>query len=189
MDMTKPVALFIFGTRPEGIKMAPIIKAFRASDLFDTRVCITAQHREMLDSVMEFFDIEVDYDLDVMKPNQNLISLTGDILLGLRKVMDDLKPRYVFVQGDTTTTMAGAIAGLYAQAQVCHVEAGLRTWNKWAPFPEESNRCMTGAIADWHFPPTTTSEQNLLRENVDPAKVIVTGNTVIDALIEGRKNR
>ncbi|MCB0761380.1 MAG: UDP-N-acetylglucosamine 2-epimerase (non-hydrolyzing) [Flavobacteriales bacterium] len=183
--MTKPVALFIFGTRPEGIKMAPIIKAFRASDLFDTRVCITAQHREMLDSVMEFFDIEVDYDLDVMKPNQNLISLTGDILLGLRKVMDDLKPRYVFVQGDTTTTMAGAIAGLYAQAQVCHVEAGLRTWNKWAPFPEESNRCMTGAIADWHFPPTTTSEQNLLRENVDPAKVIVTGNTVIDALIEG----
>ena len=185
MDMTKPVALFIFGTRPEGIKMAPIIKAFRASELFDTRVCITAQHREMLDSVMEFFDIEVDYDLDVMKPNQNLISLTGDILLGLRKVMDDLKPRYVFVQGDTTTTMAGAIAGLYAQAQVCHVEAGLRTWNKWAPFPEESNRCMTGAIADWHFPPTTTSEQNLLRENVDPAKVIVTGNTVIDALIEG----
>jgi UDP-N-acetylglucosamine 2-epimerase (non-hydrolysing) len=185
MDLNKPKVLFIFGTRPEGIKMAPIIKAFRACDCFDTKVAVTGQHREMLDSVMKFFDIEVDFDLDVMKPNQNLISLTGDVLLGLRKVMDEVKPKYVFVQGDTTTTMAGAIAGMYAQAQVCHVEAGLRTWDKWAPFPEESNRCITGSIAYWHFPPTSTSEANLLKENVSPTKIVVTGNTVIDALYEG----
>lgn len=184
-DMNRTNVLFIFGTRPEGIKMAPLIKEFRKNDCFDTKVCVTAQHREMLDATMEFFDIDVNYDLDVMKPNQNLISLTGNILLGLRPIMDEFKPKYVFVQGDTTTTMAGSIAGMYAGAQVCHVEAGLRTWNKWAPFPEESNRCITGAVADWHFPPTTTSEQNLLTENVSAEKIVVTGNTVIDALHEG----
>ncbi len=183
--MKKSKVLFIFGTRPEGIKMAPLIKEFQSSELFDSRVCVTGQHREMLDSTLEFFNIQKDYDLDVMKPNQNLINLTGAILEGLKPVFDSFKPDYVFVQGDTTSTMAGSIAGMYAGAQVCHIEAGLRTGNKWAPFPEESNRKITGAVADWHFPPTTTSRDNLLVENVDPSTVVVTGNTVIDALLDG----
>ncbi len=185
--MRKSKVLFIFGTRPEGIKMAPLVKQFQNSELFDTKVCVTGQHREMLDDTLTFFDIEKDYDLKVMKPNQNLINLTGAILEGLKPVFEKFKPNYVFVQGDTTSTMAGSIAGMYAGAQVCHVEAGLRTGNKWAPFPEESNRRITGSIADWHFPPTNTSRDNLLKENIDPAKVVVTGNTVIDALMDGIK--
>jgi len=183
--MKKTKVLFIFGTRPEGIKMAPLVKAFSASDDFTTKICVTGQHREMLDSTLDFFDLQKDFDLNVMTKNQNLVSLTASILNGLKPVLDDFKPKYVFVQGDTTSTMAGSIAAMYSGAEVCHVEAGLRTGNKKAPFPEECNRMITGAVADWHFPPTSTSRDNLLKENIDPSRVLITGNTVIDALLEG----
>jgi len=175
--------LFIFGTRPEAIKMAPLVKAFQAeSKSFESKVCITAQHREMLDQVLGFFDIEPDYDLDLMKPNQNLYLLTADIIKYLKPVLEDFNPDYVYVHGDTTTTMAASIAAFYSGAKICHVEAGLRTYNKLSPFPEEINRSLTGRIADFHFAPTSTSRQNLLNENIDADKVLVTGNTVIDAL-------
>lgn len=175
--------LIIFGTRPEAIKMAPLIREFhKTPEKFDTRVCVTAQHREMLDQVLSFFDIKPEYDLDLMKPNQNLFSLTSDIIMGLKPVFEDFSPDYVFVHGDTTTTMAASIAAFYAGAKVCHVEAGLRTFNKKSPFPEEMNRCITGVVADIHFAPTKTSEENLLKENKSPMSVVVTGNTVIDAL-------
>lgn len=177
--------LIVFGTRPEAIKMAPLVKEFNKNkELFDTRVCVTAQHREMLDQVLDFFEIIPDFDLDLMKPNQNLYSLTSDIILGLKPVLEEFKPDYVYVHGDTTTTMATSIASFYSGAKVCHVEAGLRTHNKCSPFPEEINRQITGRIADIHFAPTVTSKENLLKENVMPDSVIVTGNTVIDALIE-----
>ncbi|KAF2334159.1 non-hydrolyzing UDP-N-acetylglucosamine 2-epimerase [Flavobacterium ginsenosidimutans] len=180
--------LIIFGTRPEAVKMAPLIKEFnKFSDKFDTKVCVTGQHREMLDQVLDFFDIQPDYDLNLMKVNQNLYSLTADIILELKMILEDFKPDYVYVHGDTTTTMAASIAAFYSGTKVCHVEAGLRTYNKWAPFPEEINRQITGRIADFHFAPTVISEQNLLQENVDPSKIIVTGNTVIDALIDSSK--
>tara|TARA_E500000331_G_scaffold353101_1_gene403087 strand:+ start:470 stop:1582 length:1113 start_codon:yes stop_codon:yes gene_type:complete len=177
--------LIVFGTRPEAIKMAPVVKAFKATHHFETRVCVTAQHREMLDQVLEFFDITADYDLDLMKPNQNLYNLTGEIINGLKPVLEELKPDFVFVHGDTTTTMAASIAGFYSGAKVCHVEAGLRTHNKYAPFPEEINRQLTGRIADFHFAPTKQSKQNLINENVDEDSILVTGNTVIDALLFG----
>ena len=177
--------LIIFGTRPEAIKMAPLVKEFlKYPEQFNTKVCITAQHREMLDQVLDFFEIKADYDLDLMKPNQNLYSLTGDIINGLKPVLEDFKPNYVFVHGDTTTTMASSIAAYYSGAQVCHVEAGLRTHNKWSPFPEEMNRQITGRITDIHFAPTSVSQENLLSENIDKATILVTGNTVIDALLE-----
>lgn len=179
--------LIIFGTRPEAIKMAPLVKEFQKHSEFETKVCVTAQHREMLDQVLNFFDIQPDYDLDLMKPNQNLYSLTGDIILELKEVLEDFQPDYVYVHGDTTTTMAASIAGFYSGAQICHVEAGLRTHNKRAPFPEEINRQITGRIADYHFAPTTASEQNLLKENIDPKTILVTGNTVIDALMDSSK--
>lgn len=180
--------LIVFGTRPEAIKMAPLVQEFKKhADKFDTRVCVTAQHREMLDQVLEFFDIVPEYDLNLMKPNQNLYSLTGDIILELKEVLEDFQPDYVYVHGDTTTTMAASIAGFYSGAQICHVEAGLRTHNKRAPFPEEINRQITGRIADYHFAPTTASEQNLLKENIDPKTILVTGNTVIDALMDSSK--
>ena len=157
--------LIIFGTRPEAIKMAPLVQAFlKFPKQFETKVCITAQHREMLDQVMDFFEIKADYDLDLMKPNQNLYSLTGDILNGLKPVLETFKPDYVFVHGDTTTTMAGSIASFYSGAKVCHVEAGLRTFDRKYPFPEEFNRQLTGKIADYHFAPTTLSQKNLLQE-------------------------
>lgn len=176
--------LLIFGTRPEAIKMAPLVKAFQKDNSFKTKVCVTAQHRQMLDQVLEFFAIVPDYDLDLMKPNQNLYTLTADIIVGLKSVLEDFQPHYVFVHGDTTTTMAASIASFYAGAKVCHIEAGLRTFNKYAPFPEEINRQVTGRIADYHFAPTPTSKQNLLREYIAEDTILVTGNTVIDALLE-----
>jgi UDP-N-acetylglucosamine 2-epimerase (non-hydrolysing) len=177
--------LIVFGTRPEAIKMAPLVKEFlKDKDCFDTRVCVTAQHREMLDQVLDFFDIKPDYDLDLMKPNQNLYTLTSDIILGLKLILEDFKPDYVYVHGDTSTTMAASIAAFYSGAKVCHVEAGLRTHNKYSPFPEEINRQVTGRIADIHFTPTITSKQNLVLENIAESSISITGNTVIDALLQ-----
>ena len=176
--------LLIFGTRPEAIKMAPLIKEFdKNQEVFETRVCLTAQHREMLDQVINFFEIQPDYDLNLMKPNQNLYSLTADIITGLKPILEDFKPDYVYVHGDTTTSMASSIAAFYSGAKVCHIEAGLRTHNMYSPFPEEMNRCVTGVIADIHFSPTETSKNNLLVENKKADNIIVTGNTVIDALL------
>ncbi len=181
--MKKIKNLIVFGTRPEAIKMAPLVKQFgKHTDEFDTKVCITAQHREMLDQVLEFFEIIPDYDLDLMKPNQNLFSLTANIIEGLKPVLEEFKPDFVYVHGDTTTTMATSIAAFYAGAKVCHVEAGLRTFNMQSPFPEEMNRCVTGVVSNIHFSPTTTSKENLLLENKKPESIVVTGNTVIDAL-------
>lgn len=175
--------LIIFGTRPEAIKMAPLVKEFlKNKNEFETKVCITAQHREMLDQVLSFFEIKPDYDLDLMKPNQNLYSLTADIIINLKPILEEYKPDYVYVHGDTTTTMAASIASFYSGAQVCHVEAGLRTFNKRSPFPEEVNRSIAGSVSDYHFAPTTTSKQNLLNENISENNILVTGNTVIDAL-------
>jgi|SRR5690554_2089562 len=163
--------------------MAPLVKEFsKHSEAFETKVCITAQHREMLDQVLTFFEITPDYDLDLMKPNQNLYSLTADILTNLKPILEEFKPDYVYVHGDTTTTMAASIAAFYSGAKVCHIEAGLRTFNKRSPFPEEINRSIAGSISDYHFAPTITSQQNLLNENIDPLTILVTGNTVIDAL-------
>lgn len=176
--------LIIFGTRPEAIKMAPLVKQFQKEEKFETKVCVTAQHREMLDQVLDFFEIKPDFDLDLMKPNQNLYSLTSDIILGLKPILEEFQPDYVYVHGDTTTTMAASIAAFYADAKVCHVEAGLRTHNKLSPFPEEINRQVTGRIADFHFAPTIQSKNNLILENVSEHCIIITGNTVIDALLE-----
>lgn len=175
--------LIVFGTRPEAIKMAPLVKEFSKNTNFDTKVCVTAQHREMLDQVLDFFEISPDYDLDLMKPNQSLYSLTADIISGLKDVLEDFKPDFVYVHGDTTTSMAASIAGFYSGAQVVHVEAGLRTHNKRSPFPEEANRQITGRIADIHLAPTEASKENLLNENIDENSITVTGNTVIDALL------
>lgn len=176
--------LFIFGTRPEAIKMAPVIHEFKKENSFETKVCVTAQHREMLDQVLDFFNIDVDYDLNLMSPGQNLYGLTALIITELKAVLEDFNPDYVFVHGDTTTTMASSLASFYNGSKVCHVEAGLRTFNKRSPFPEEINRVLTGHIADYHFAPTETSFSNLIEEKIDRNTVIVTGNTVIDALIE-----
>ncbi|WP_289037839.1 UDP-N-acetylglucosamine 2-epimerase (non-hydrolyzing) [uncultured Zobellia sp.] len=175
--------LIIFGTRPEAIKMAPLVKEFQKNnDFFETRVCITAQHREMLDQVLSFFEITPDYDMDLMKPNQNLYTLTSDIITGLKPIIEEFKPDYVYVHGDTTTTMASSIAAFYSGACVCHVEAGLRTFNMRSPFPEEMNRSVTGVISNIHFSPTETSKNNLIKENKSKNSILVTGNTVIDAL-------
>ncbi|KFF01427.1 UDP-N-acetylglucosamine 2-epimerase [Flavobacterium hydatis] len=177
--------LIVFGTRPEAIKMAPLVKEFKKyPEIFQTKVCVTAQHREMLDQVLSFFNITPDFDLDLMKPNQDLYSLTSDIIINMKSVLEDFKPDYVFVHGDTTTTMAGSIASFYSGAKICHVEAGLRTHNKWAPFPEEINRQITGRLADYHFAPTKLSKQNLLNENIAEDSIIISGNTVIDALLQ-----
>lgn len=175
--------LIVFGTRPEAIKMAPLVKEFKKHSEFETKVCVTAQHREMLDQVLEFFDIQPDYDLNLMKPNQNLYSLTADIITELKPVLEDFKPDYVYVHGDTSTSTIAALAAFYAGAKVCHVEAGLRTHNKWSPFPEEMNRQLTGRLADYHFAPTQQSYDNLIKENVKPETIVITGNTVIDALL------
>ena len=176
--------LIIFGTRPEAIKMAPLVLEFLKNKNFETKICVTAQHREMLDQVLEFFEIKPDYDLDLMKPDQNLYSLTGDIINGLKPVLEEFQPDYVYVHGDTTTTMASSIAAFYSGAKVCHIEAGLRTFNKRSPFPEEINRSIAGRVCDYHFAPTVTSKENLLGENISDANVLITGNTVIDALQE-----
>jgi len=184
-NLNKVKNLIVFGTRPEAIKMAPLVKAFRKrSDVFETKVCVTGQHREMLDQVLKFFEIEPDFDLEIMKPNQNLYSLTGGIIEALRPVLEGYEPDYVFVHGDTTTSTASAFAAFYAGSKICHVEAGLRTFNKRSPFPEEMNRQLTGRLADFHFAPTNTSKQNLLKENIAEERILVTGNTVIDALLQ-----
>jgi len=183
--LLKRKVLIVFGTRPEAIKMAPLVQSFRGhDDIFDVKVCVTAQHREMLDQVLAFFNIIPDFDLDIMKPGQNLYTLTADIITGLKPVLEDFRPDYVFVHGDTTTTMASSIAAFYSGAKVCHVEAGLRTYDKLSPFPEEVNRQVAGRICDYHFAPTLISKQNLLKENISEHCISVTGNTVIDALLD-----
>lgn len=175
--------MLVFGTRPEAIKMAPLVKAFQAaSDSFRTLVCVTGQHREMLDQVLHIFDIRPDYDLNIMKQGQDLYDVTSRVLLGLREVLKEARPDVVLVHGDTTTSTAAALAAFYAQIPVGHVEAGLRTHNIYSPWPEEMNRQLTGRMATWHFAPTSLSRQNLLAENVAEAQITVTGNTVIDAL-------
>tara|TARA_B100000886_G_scaffold335096_1_gene291626 strand:+ start:940 stop:2061 length:1122 start_codon:yes stop_codon:yes gene_type:complete len=180
--------LIIFGTRPEAIKMAPVIKEFeKYKHEFEVKTCVTAQHREMLDQVLDFFEIKADYDLDLMKPRQNLYSLTADIINYLKPIMEDFIPDYVFVHGDTTTTMAASIAGFYSGAKLCHVEAGLRTNNKLSPFPEEINRQITSRVCDYHFAPTEKSKNNLIKENILKESILVTGNTVIDALLDSVK--
>ncbi len=175
--------MLVFGTRPEAIKMAPLVKAFELDNDFDTIVCVTAQHREMLDQVLDLFDIKPDYDLNIMKPGQNLYEVTSNILLGLKDVLEEAKPDVVLVHGDTTTTLATSLASFYQKIPVGHVEAGLRTGNTYSPWPEEGNRQVTGRLTSFHFAPTKESESNLLKENVDIENVIVTGNTVIDALV------
>lgn len=180
--------LIVFGTRPEAIKMAPLVKQFLLHNhSFETKVCVTAQHREMLDQVLHFFNIIPDYDLDLMKPGQNLYSLTSDIIVGIKPILESYKPNYVFVHGDTTTTLGASLASFYSGATVCHVEAGLRTYNKIAPFPEEVNRQVTSRIADLHFAPTEKARKNLIEEKIPFNKISVTGNTVIDALMESVK--
>ena len=174
--------LFVFGTRPEAIKMAPLVKAFLNDLAFNIKVAVTAQHREMLDQVMSLFEIKPDYDLNLMKPGQDLYDITSGILLGLRTILKDFKPDLVLVHGDTTTTVSAALAAFYQQIPVGHIEAGLRTGDLYSPWPEEANRVLTGRIAKWHFAPTVRNQQALLDENIPSENIIVTGNTVIDAL-------
>lgn len=175
--------MLVFGTRPEAIKMAPLVKAFQAkNDEFETIVCVTGQHREMLDQVLHLFDIKPDFDLNIMKQGQDLYDITSIVLLGMRDVFKVCKPDILFVHGDTTTSTAAALAGFYLQIPVAHVEAGLRTNDIYSPWPEEMNRQITGRIATYNLSPTQLSRQNLLKENVDENKITVTGNTVIDAL-------
>ena len=164
--------------------MAPLVKEFKKfPKIFETKVCVTAQHREMLDQVLSFFKINADFDLDLMKPGQNLYSLTSEIISSLKIVLENFQPNYVFVHGDTTTSMAAGLASFYHGTKICHVEAGLRTNNKYSPFPEEINRQITGRLADFHFAPTQESKFNLISENIDKKSIVVTGNTVIDALL------
>ena len=174
--------LLVFGTRPEAIKMAPLVKAFQSDNYFETKVCVTAQHREMLDQVLDIFEIEPDYDLNLMKSGQDLYDITSNVLLGMKNVLRDFNPDIVLVHGDTTTTSSASLAAFYQKIKVGHIEAGLRTGDIYSPWPEEANRKITGVLANYHFAPTTTSKENLLKENKNTDDVIVTGNTVIDAL-------
>jgi len=175
--------LIVFGTRPEAIKMAPLVNIFKSNPiLFKTSVCVTGQHRQMLDQVLNLFDIVPDFDLNIMKAGQDLYDITSRVLLGMRDVINQLKPDVVFVHGDTTTSTATALAAFYQQIPVAHIEAGLRTNNIYSPWPEEINRQLTSRIATWHFAPTLGSKQNLCNENIDESKIQITGNTVIDAL-------
>ncbi|EOC1348571.1 non-hydrolyzing UDP-N-acetylglucosamine 2-epimerase [Cronobacter turicensis] len=178
--------LTVFGTRPEAIKMAPLVHALAQDPAFDTRVCVTAQHREMLDQVLHLFSIVPDYDLNIMKPGQGLTEITCRILEGLQPILTEFRPDVVLVHGDTTTTIATSLAAFYQRIPVGHVEAGLRTGDLYSPWPEEANRTLTGHLAMYHFAPTELSRQNLLRENIPDARIFVTGNTVIDALIAVR---
>lgn len=174
--------LLVFGTRPEAIKMAPLVKALQKESIFETRVCVTAQHREMLDQVLEMFDIQQDYDLNIMQAGQDLYDVTSRVLLGLKDILLDFQPDIVLVHGDTTTSSAASLAAFYQKIKIGHVEAGLRTGNLYSPWPEEANRQITGVLANYHFAPTLQSKENLLRENKDADSIVVTGNTVIDAL-------
>lgn len=175
--------LLVFGTRPEAIKMAPLVKKLGEDSHFEVKVCVTAQHREMLDQVLELFEISPDYDLDLMRPSQTLNDMTSHILLKLKPVLESFKPDIVLVHGDTATTFATTLAAYYEKIPVGHVEAGLRTGDIYSPWPEEGNRRLTGALAKYHFAPTETSKENLLKENIDYQSISVTGNTVIDALL------
>ncbi|CAY72488.1 UDP-N-acetylglucosamine 2-epimerase [Erwinia pyrifoliae DSM 12163] len=174
--------LTVFGTRPEAIKMAPLVHALAQEDGIESRLCVTAQHREMLDQVLQLFAITPDYDLNIMQPGQGLTEITSRILAGLKTVFADFTPDVVLVHGDTTTTLAASLAAFYHRIPVGHVEAGLRTGDLWSPWPEEANRTLTGRLASYHFAPTASTQQNLLRENVPAERIFVTGNTVIDAL-------
>ncbi len=179
--MTK--VLCVFGTRPEAIKMAPVIKELRKHPAAECRACVTAQHRQMLDQVLRLFDIEPDYDLDIMQEDQSLSYITGRVLTEVEEIIREEQPDWVLVQGDTTTTMASSLAAFYQGVKVGHIEAGLRTQDKWQPFPEEINRRVTSAVADLHFAPTLWAKGNLLREGVPEERILVTGNTVIDAVL------
>jgi UDP-N-acetylglucosamine 2-epimerase (non-hydrolysing) len=181
--MARPIILCVFGTRPEAIKFFPVVQALKADDRIDTRVCVTAQHRGMLDQVLEIAGIVPDIDLDLMEPGQSLDRLTARLLTGLGEVMDRVQPQRVIVQGDTATAMVGALAAYYRRIPVAHVEAGLRSGDIWHPFPEEVNRRIVAPIADQHFAPTETAADALRRENIDPQTIHVTGNTVVDALL------
>lgn len=176
--------LCVFGTRPEAIKMAPLVLALAADGRFHAKVCVTGQHREMLDQVLELFEITPDFDLNIMKPSQDLTDVTTAILQGMKAVFAEFRPDMVLVHGDTATTFATSLAAYYHQIPIAHVEAGLRTGNLYSPWPEEANRKLTGVLASLHFAPTTTSKQNLLSEGVAAEKIIITGNTVIDALLD-----
>jgi UDP-N-acetylglucosamine 2-epimerase (non-hydrolysing) len=183
----KKKLLFIFGTRPEAVKMAPLIKKFKEHhNQFETQVCVTAQHREMLDQTLSFFDIKPDFDLDLMKPGQSIFDITSTGIKLLENVLMNYSPDLVFVQGDTTTSFIGALAAYYSKVKVAHVEAGLRSGNKYAPFPEEMNRLLTGHLSDFHFVPTSRAAENLAKENIDQ-HVYNTGNSVVDALFLGLK--
>jgi UDP-N-acetylglucosamine 2-epimerase (non-hydrolysing) len=179
--------LTVFGTRPEAIKMAPLALALAADERFDAKVCVTGQHREMLDQVLDLFDIQPEFDLNIMKPGQDLTDVSTAILQGMKNVFSDFKPDMVLVHGDTATTFATSLAAYYQQIPVAHVEAGLRTGNLYSPWPEEGNRKLTGALAQLHFAPTTNSRDNLLKEGIAADRIIVTGNTVIDALLDVMK--
>jgi len=176
--------LTVFGTRPEAIKMAPLVLALNDAEGIDAKVCVTAQHREMLDQVLELFEIKPDYDLNIMKAGQDLSDITSKILLGLRPILNEFQPDWVLVHGDTTTTLSASLAAFYKQIKVGHVEAGLRTGNLYSPWPEEANRTLTGTLANRHFAPTQGSADNLLHEHVKPTDIAITGNTVIDALLQ-----
>jgi UDP-N-acetylglucosamine 2-epimerase (non-hydrolysing) len=176
--------LIVFGTRPEAIKMAPVVKALRADSAFDPKVCVTAQHRQMLDQVLDLFSIHPDFDLNLMKPGQDLYDITSKVLLGMREVYEAWRPDIVLVHGDTTTTLAAGLSACYAKVRLGHVEAGLRTHNKYSPWPEETNRRLTGGLADIHFAPTVKARENLLSEGMQPDAIHITGNTVIDALLD-----
>jgi len=181
--MDKIKVLVVFGTRPEAVKMAPIVKALKKDeDNFISKICVTAQHRDMLDQVLRIFDIEPDYDLNIFENGQTLTQITCRALTGLEEVIEDFKPEIILVQGDTTTVFAGALAAFYHQVKIGHVEAGLRSGNLYSPYPEEANRMMTGVLTDFHFAPTETSKKNLIREGYDENKIFITGNTSIDAL-------
>ncbi len=180
--MSRKKIITIFGTRPEAIKMAPLVKELERREEIESKVCVTAQHREMLDQVLELFDIKPDFDLNIMKTKQTLTGITSRVLEGLEEVFKEEKPDMILVHGDTTTTFAGSLAAFYQQIKVGHVEAGLRTFNKYFPFPEEMNRKLTGSLADLHFAPTRGSKENLLREGINASDIYITGNTVIDAM-------
>lgn len=180
--MDKIKIITIFGTRPEAIKMAPLVRKLNSIPEIENKVCVTAQHRQMLDQVLELFNITPDFDLNIMKTKQSLTGITTRVLNGLEEIFDEQKPDLILVHGDTTTTFAGALAAFYKKIEVGHVEAGLRTYDKYFPFPEEMNRKLTGAIADMHFAPTIGAKENLKREGVDEKNIFITGNTVIDAM-------
>lgn len=183
--MEKIKVMTIFGTRPEAIKMAPLVLELeKQSDRFESLVTITAQHREMLDQVLDIFNISPDYDLDIMKPNQSLSQITSNVIVGLENIMKEAQPDIVLVHGDTTTTFAASIAAFYQQIKIGHVEAGLRTYDKYSPYPEEMNRQLTDVLTDIYFAPTLNSRENLLKENFSEEKIYITGNTAIDALKE-----